>query len=154
MPLGSQRHKLLGLGTPTSLRVLPDFLYQGAHTLAAAGGAVFAGHVWRGGLAGGGAVRLPCRCVRRSRLPAAYAIDTLLSSIMFCFVGYFNGCGKTAFVMIQGVVAAFLVRIPVSFLMSRLTPVSLFRVRLATPSSTAVQILLFLGCFLLAKKEK
>lgn len=73
---------------------------------------------------------------------------------MFCFVGYFNGCGKTAFVMIQGVVAAFLVRIPVSFLMSRLTPVSLFRVRLATPSSTAVQILLFLGYFLLAKKEK
>ena len=73
---------------------------------------------------------------------------------MFCFVGYFNGCGKTAFVMIQGVVAAFLVRIPVSFLMSRLTPVSLFRVRLATPSSTAVQILLFLGNFLLAKKEK
>ena len=161
MPLGSQRHKLLGLGTPTSLRVLPDFLYQGAHTLAAAalyhagaGGAVFAGHVWRGGLAGGGAVRLPCRCVRRSRLPAAYAIDTLLTSIMFCFVGYFNGCGKTAFVMIQGVVAAFLVRIPVSFLMSRLTPVSLFRVRLATPSSTAVQILLFLGYFLLAKKKK
>lgn len=73
---------------------------------------------------------------------------------MFCFVGYFNGCGKTAFVMIQGVVAAFLVRIPVSFLMSRLTPVSLFRVRLATPSSTAVQILLFLGYFLLAKKKK
>ena len=73
---------------------------------------------------------------------------------MFCFVGYFNGCGKTAFVMIQGVVAAFLVRIPVSFLMSRLTPVSLFRVRLATPSSTAVQILLILGYFLLAKKEK
>lgn len=85
----------------------------------------------------------------------AYAIDTLLTSIMFCFAGYFNGCGKTTFVMIQGFVGAFLVRIPVSFLMSRMEPVSLFRVGLATPSSTAVQILLFLGYFLLlAKKEK
>ena len=73
---------------------------------------------------------------------------------MVCFVGYFNGCGKTAFVMIQGVAGAFLVRIPMSLLMSRLTPISLFRVRLATPSSTAVQILLFLGYFLLAKKKK
>ncbi len=85
----------------------------------------------------------------------AYAIDTLLTSIMFCFVGYFNGCGKTTFVMAQGIAGAFLVRIPMSFLMSRLTPISLFRVGLATPSSTAVQILLFLGYFLLlAKKEK
>lgn len=85
----------------------------------------------------------------------AYAIDTLLTSIMFCFAGYFNGCGKTAFVMIQGIVGAFLVRIPVSFLMSRQTPVSLFRVGLATPCSTVAQILLFLGYYgVLAGKEK
>lgn len=83
----------------------------------------------------------------------AYAIDTLLTSIMFCFAGYFNGCGKTTFVMIQGFVGAFLVRIPVSFLMSRMEPVSLFRVGLATPSSTAVQILLFLGYFILLNKK-
>lgn len=85
----------------------------------------------------------------------AYAVDTLLTSIMFCFAGYFNGCGKTTFVMVQGFVGAFLVRIPVSFLMSRLEPVSLFQVGLATPCSTAVQILLFAGYFLvLAKSEK
>lgn len=85
----------------------------------------------------------------------AYAIDTLLTSIMFCFAGYFNGCGSTTFVMIQGIVGAFLVRVPVSLIMSRMEPVSLFRVGLATPCSTAVQILLFLGYYLLlAKKEK
>lgn len=77
----------------------------------------------------------------------AYAIDTLLTSILFCFIGYFNGRGYTAFVMVQGIVGAFLVRIPVSLLMSRMEPVSLFRVGLATPCSTAVQILLFLGCY-------
>ena len=77
----------------------------------------------------------------------AYAIDTLLTSILFCFIGYFNGRGNTAFVMVQGIVGAFLVRIPVSLLMSRMEPVSLFRVGLATPCSTVVQIALFLGCY-------
>lgn len=77
----------------------------------------------------------------------AYAIDTLLTSILFCFIGYFNGRGNTAFVMVQGIVGAFLVRIPVSLFMSRLEPVSLFRVGLATPCSTVVQIMLFLGCY-------
>lgn len=54
----------------------------------------------------------------------AYAIDCLLVSIMFCMIGYFNGCQKTLFVMIQGIMGAFCVRIPVSLFMSRLKPVS------------------------------
>ena len=70
----------------------------------------------------------------------AYAIDTLLVSFLFCFIGYFNGCGNTTFVMIQGLVGAFGVRIPVSWLMSRMQPPSLFRIGLATPCSTVVQI--------------
>lgn len=77
----------------------------------------------------------------------AYAIDTLLTSILFCFMGYFNGRGNTAFLMVQGIVGAFLVRIPVSLFMSRLEPVSLFHVGLATPCSTVVQIILFLGYY-------
>ena len=85
----------------------------------------------------------------------AYAIDTLLTSIMFCFIGYFNGRGRTTFVMAQGIIGAFLVRIPVSLFMSRLEPVSLFRVGLATPCSTLVQIVLFLGYYALtAAKDR
>ena len=41
----------------------------------------------------------------------AYAIDCLLTALLFCFVGYFNGCGKTVFVIVQSVVGAFCVRI-------------------------------------------
>ena len=70
----------------------------------------------------------------------AYAIDCFLVSFLFCFVGYFNGLGKTNFVMIQGIIGAFAIRIPVSYLMSKLVPVSLFKVGLATPASTLVQI--------------
>lgn len=72
----------------------------------------------------------------------AYAIDTLLTSILFCCIGYYNGCGKTLFVMVQGIVGAFCVRVPVVILMSNLTNSTLFHIGLATPASSAVQILL------------
>ena len=77
----------------------------------------------------------------------AYSIDCLLTSFLFCFIGYFSGLGKTRFVMVQGIVGAFCVRIPVSWLMSRLVPVSVFKIGLATPLSSAVQIALCLAVF-------
>ena len=83
----------------------------------------------------------------------AYGIDCLLTAIMFSMVGYFNGCGKTTFVMIQGIVGAFAVRIPVSFIMSKILPVSLFKVGLATPMSTIVQIILCVIYFVFLSKK-
>lgn len=83
----------------------------------------------------------------------AYAIDCLLVSFLFCFMGYFNGCGKTLFVMTQGIIGAFLVRIPFSYLMSKTAGVTLFRVGLATPASTVVQIILCVIYFALLNKE-
>lgn len=83
----------------------------------------------------------------------AYAIDCLLVSFMFCFVGYFNGCGRTTFVMVQGIIGAFLVRIPVSYFMSLIKPVSLTLVGLATPASTFVQIILFVTYFIVVSKS-
>ena len=84
----------------------------------------------------------------------AYAIDTLLVSFLFCFIGYFNGCSCTLFVMLQGVIGAFGVRLPVSYLMSRQNPVSLFRIGLATPASTIVQIILCITYFLYLRRRQ
>lgn len=86
----------------------------------------------------------------------AYAIDCLLTSFLFCFVGYFNGHGQTVFVMVQGFVGALGVRLPVAFLMSRVLPGSLFHLGLSTPASTVVQILLCAGAFFYfdRKREK
>ena len=75
----------------------------------------------------------------------AYAIDCLFTAFLFCFIGFFNGIGKTKFVMVQGIIGAFCVRVPVSFFMSRIVPVSLFKIGLATPCSTFLQITL---CFI------
>lgn len=84
----------------------------------------------------------------------AYAIDTLLVSFLFCFIGYFNGSGRTTFVMLQGISCAFLIRIPVSYLISKVEPVSLFRVGLAIPMSTVVGISLFLIYYFYLEKKK
>lgn len=83
----------------------------------------------------------------------AYAIDTLLVSVMFCLNGYFNGCGKTLFVMAEGVAGAFLVRIPVSYMMSRSANATLFKVGLATPCSTMVQIILFMVYYIVLNRR-
>lgn len=84
----------------------------------------------------------------------AYAIDCMLTCFLFCFIGYFNGMGLTGFVMIQGIAAAFLVRVPVSWYMSRQTPVSLFHIGLGIPCSTVLQILLCFGCMAYVKKKR
>ncbi|MCR5760674.1 MAG: MATE family efflux transporter [Sphaerochaetaceae bacterium] len=81
----------------------------------------------------------------------AYAIDCLLTCFLFCFIGFFNGMGYTRFVMIQGILGAFLVRVPVSFIMSKQLPVSLFHIGLATPCSTVFQILMCFVGYLVMK---
>lgn len=73
----------------------------------------------------------------------AYGIDCLLTCFLFCFIGYYNGLGRTGFVMIQGVTAAFLIRIPVAYLMRRYVG-TLFSIGLGIPFSTVFQIII---CF-------
>lgn len=75
----------------------------------------------------------------------AYAIDCVLTPFLFCFIGYFNGREKTMFVMLQGLVGAFLVRIPFVWFASRMPGATLFTIGLGTPSSTILQIIL---CFI------
>lgn len=82
----------------------------------------------------------------------AYAIDCMLTPFLFCFMGYYNGCEKTLFVMMQGIVGAFLVRIPAAYFISHMAGATLFQIGLSTPASTVVQIALCLGMFLSMEK--
>ena len=68
---------------------------------------------------------------------------------------YLNGCGDTKFVMIQNLFGALCIRVPVSYMMSKIRPVSLFRIGLATPCSSLTQCILCLGyLFLVAKRRE
>ncbi len=83
----------------------------------------------------------------------AYAIDVMLVSIMFCMVGYFNGLGQTLFVMVQGIIGALGVRVPVVLFMSQLPNTSLFLIGLGTPGSTLAQIIMCVGFMFYLKKK-
>ena len=83
----------------------------------------------------------------------AYAIDCLLTCFLFCFIGFFNGMEMTRFVMIQGVTGAFLVRVPVSYIMSKVFSGSLFAIGLATPCSSILQIILCMICYVRLRKK-
>lgn len=75
----------------------------------------------------------------------AYAIDSLISPMMFCFIGYFNGCEKSLFVMVQGLIGAIFVRMPIVYLVSRIPGATLFMLGLGTVASSCVQMSLCVG---------
>lgn len=83
----------------------------------------------------------------------AYSIDCMLTAIFFCYIGFYNGIGMTRFVMIQGIIGAFCVRVPVSYIMSRQANTTLFKIGLATPLASALQIILCVGCYLIIRKR-
>ena len=77
-----------------------------------------------------------------------FAPETLGTAILFSMMGYFNGNNKTVFVMAQGIIQPLLVRLPLSYYMSIQPNASLTRIGLAAPISTAVGIVLCIGCYL------
>ena len=83
----------------------------------------------------------------------AYAIDCLFTAIFFCYTGFYNGIGKTRFVMIQGILGAFFVRVPVSYIMSIQPDASLFHIGLATPMSSILQLVLCVGFILILQRR-
>lgn len=92
-------------------------------------------------------------CVASGEYLKGYGIDCLQTAFLFCFIGYFNGCQKTRFVLLQGIVGAFGVRVPLCILFSRMLPVSIFRISLATPASSLIQNIMCVIYFLMLRKS-
>lgn len=84
-----------------------------------------------------------------------YAVECILTCVLFSSIGYFNGCGKGIPVMVQGITSAVCIRIPIAIFMSRLANASLLLVGLATPITTVYGIIFFMICFAwIGHKEK
>ena len=77
-----------------------------------------------------------------------FALEAIVTSFLFSFIGYFNGHGRTLFVMIQGLLQTFLVRLPVSYWMSIQAGASLTMIGLAAPAATIFGILINLIYYL------
>lgn len=82
------------------------------------------------------------------------SFEYLMIPLSFCFLGYFNGRERTGFVMCQGLVSAFLVRIPLSYYFSRLPGAGLFAISLAVPAAGMASLLLCVGYFLIMRRQE
>lgn len=83
----------------------------------------------------------------------SYGVDGFLSPLLFCFIGFFNGCQMTLFVMFQGMLGALFVRIPLALFISQLPGATLFHIGLSTPASSVVQLALCVGMYVWRRKR-
>ncbi|MEG2383152.1 MAG: MATE family efflux transporter [Oscillospiraceae bacterium] len=80
--------------------------------------------------------------------------EYVLISMVFCFLGYFNGIGKTTFVLLEGLISSFLVRIPLSYFLSRLPDTNMFTIGLAVPVSACASLIMCIGYFFFVRKRR
>ena len=78
-----------------------------------------------------------------------FAPEAVVTSVLFSFIGYFNGHSNTVFVMCQGIAQTFLVRLPMSYFMSIRKNASLMHIGLAAPSATVFGILINVTFFII-----
>lgn len=71
-----------------------------------------------------------------------FALETMVTAILFSMIGYFNGHDKTVWVMIQGLIQTLLVRLPLAYYMSIQPDASLTKIGFAAPVATMFGIVL------------
>ncbi len=71
-----------------------------------------------------------------------FALEAVVTCILFSFMSFFNGYGCTVFVMAQGLAQTFIVRLPVSYIMSILPGTNLMLIGLAAPAATVFGIVI------------
>ena len=77
-----------------------------------------------------------------------FAPEAILTCLVFSYIGYFNGHGKTIPVMVQGISASFLVRVPLSYLFSIQKGATLTTIGYAVPLASVYGIIFFTICYL------
>ena len=82
------------------------------------------------------------------------SFEYLMIPVTFCLLGYFNGREHTAFTMIQGLLASFLVRIPLSYLLSRVPGTSMWLISLAVPASSMANMALCVAYYVLLRRRE
>ncbi|MDL2296247.1 polysaccharide biosynthesis C-terminal domain-containing protein, partial [Lachnospiraceae bacterium OttesenSCG-928-E19] len=77
-----------------------------------------------------------------ARYLESYIFDILMVSFVFCMNGYFNSLNKSWFSLLHSLLATFGVRIPLSFVLSRMVTADLYLIGFASPASTLVSLII------------
>lgn len=84
-----------------------------------------------------------------------YVWDCIFAGVHFCFSGYFCAVGKSEISFIHNLSAIILMRIPGVYLTSKMFPMTLFPMGLATASGSLISVIICMIAFaLLTRKSK
>ena len=83
----------------------------------------------------------------------AVSPDIGLGSVLFSFLGYFNGHGKSMYVMINSIAQTFALRIPIAYLMSSRAGATLFHMGMVNPATTIGGILVCIVLYFRLRRE-
>ncbi len=73
----------------------------------------------------------------------SFSYDYMLVPFVFCFNGFFFGCGRTVFAAANNIISAFLIRIPVAYILcSVIAGATLFELGIATPAASVLSIII------------
>lgn len=82
-----------------------------------------------------------------------FSLEPIVTSILFSFMGYYNGHGQTFWVMMQGMAQSLIVRLPMSLYMASLPNTNLTLIGLAAPTATIFGIVLNVMYFVYYQKK-
>lgn len=77
----------------------------------------------------------------------SYAWDCMLAGIHFCFSGYFTACGYSMLSFVHNFISAFMVRIPLSYVLSAAYPSTLYPMGFAAPAGSMVSVFICLAFY-------
>lgn len=95
----------------------------------------------------------PGYIARSAEYLRGFSPEAILTCIVFSYIGYFNGHGRTIPVMVQGITSSFLVRVPLSYLFSIQPNASLVTIGAAVPITSVYGILFFTVCYAAFQKK-
>ena len=84
---------------------------------------------------------------------SGYIIDSIFAGVHFSFSGYFAAYEKSYIGFIHNIIALVLVRVPGSYLASKMFPDTLFPMGLAAPAGSLLSVLICIGAYLWMKKK-
>lgn len=83
----------------------------------------------------------------------ATSIKCFILSIAYCFTGYFNGTARTTFVIMQGLLSIFIIKLPYAWYASTRPIPSQFQIGMSTALTAAFTLLLCI-CYYIYRDRK
>lgn len=83
----------------------------------------------------------------------SYIVDTIFAGVHFCFSGYFAAYGKSYIGFVHNIISITFVRVPGSYLASKMFSDTLFPMGLAAPAGSVLSVVICVGAYAFLKRK-